>query len=364
MALGAFLAGVLLADSEFRHELEADIEPFKGLLLGLFFMAVGMSANLSLITSSPGTVLGIAGGLVLVKFVAMWVIARLAGAPGEVSERLAVSLAQGGEFAFVLLTGAASLAIFEPASAELLILAVTVSMLSAPILMLLHDRWMDRRLAAAPARPFDRIEEGANPVIIAGFGRFGQIVARVLRLCDVRFTALDVSSQQVDFVRQFGNLIYYGDASRHELLEAAKTGEAKLFVLAIDDVEASVRTARLVRRHYPKLPVVARARNRVHWYRLRDLGVTTIYRETFSSSLEAAHQALLRVGVGIAAAERAIALFRRHDEEQLLVQYAVHQDEAQLIQTAREAGEQLKELFDADAVGPASLSRREEAKPG
>jgi glutathione-regulated potassium-efflux system ancillary protein KefC/glutathione-regulated potassium-efflux system protein KefB len=210
----------------------------------------------------------------------------------------------------------------------------------------LMDAWLDRRTPPE----FDTIDEPGNPVIIAGYGRFGQIVSRVLRMCGIAFTALDANYQQVDFVRRFGNKIYYGDATRIELLHAAKAREAKLFVLAIDDVDASVRTAALVRKHFPALPILARARNRVHYFRLRDLGIQAIYRETFASSLEVAHQSLLRLGMGIALAQHAIALFRRHDEEQLLAQYAVHQDEDQYMQTTRQAADQLKELFEADAA--------------
>jgi glutathione-regulated potassium-efflux system protein KefB len=354
MSLGAFLAGVLLADSEFRHELEADIEPFKGLLLGLFFVAVGMSANLGLLKAAPFSVLGLALGLMVVKCAVMYAIARANGATNETAQRIAVALAQGGEFAFVLFTAAFGFAVLDRETMELLVMVVTASMLLAPGTFLLHDYLLARWLERTSTPEFDTIDDPGNPVIIAGYGRFGQIVSRVLRMCGVRFTALDVSYQQVDFVRRFGNKVYYGDASRIELLHAAKAGEAQLFVLAIDDVEASVKTAALVRRHFPQLPILARARNRVHYFRLRDLGVKAIFRETFPASLDAAHQALLRLGLGIAAAERAVTLFKHHDEAQLEIQYAMRHDEAQLIQNAKEAAQQLQELFEADAVGPLS----------
>jgi glutathione-regulated potassium-efflux system ancillary protein KefC/glutathione-regulated potassium-efflux system protein KefB len=353
MSLGAFLAGVLLADSEFRHELEADIEPFKGLLLGLFFIAVGMSANLALLWQQPLLVIGLALALMAVKFVLMYVIGRVSGAPDDTSQRLAVALAQGGEFAFVLFAAAQGFGIFSAATAQLLVIVVTLSMLLAPPLFALHDRWMARRQAEAQPE-FDTIGGPGNPVIIAGYGRVGQIISRVLRMSGLPFTALEVSYQQVDFVRRFGNKVYYGDASRLELLQAAKAGEAKLFVLAIDDVEASVKTAAVVRKHFPDLPILARARNRVHVFKLRDLGVKMIYRETLPASLDMAHQALLRLGMGVAASERAISLFRRHDEEQLEAQLAVRQDEQQLIQTSQQAAAQLRELFESDATGPMS----------
>jgi glutathione-regulated potassium-efflux system ancillary protein KefC/glutathione-regulated potassium-efflux system protein KefB len=351
-SLGAFLAGVLLADSEFRHELEADIEPFKGLLLGLFFMAVGMSANLALVWNRPLAVFGLAAGLALAKFALMYGIARAGRAPNETAQRLALAVSQGGEFAFVLFAAAGALGILQPSTAELLVVIVTVSMLLWPPAFALQDRLLARWLERHAAPEFDSITGPGNPVIIAGYGRVGQILSRVLRMCGVPFTALEASYQQVDFVRRYGSKVYYGDASRLELLEAAKTGEAKLFVLAIDDVEASVKTAEVVRKHYPHVPILARARNRVHLFRLRDLGVELIWRETFPASLEMARQVLLSLGFDGAASDRAVALFRQHDEEQLKAQYAVQHDEAQLIQTTKEAAAQLQELFEADQRQP------------
>jgi monovalent cation:proton antiporter-2 (CPA2) family protein len=351
-SLGAFLAGVLLADSEFRHELEADIEPFKGLLLGLFFIAVGMSANLALVRDRPLTIIGLAVGLTVVKFVLMYAIARMGRAPNETAQRLALAVSQGGEFAFILFAAAGALGVFEPGTVQLLVVAVTVSMLISPPLFALQDALLARWLESHAAPEFDTIAGPGNPVIIAGYGRIGQILSRVLRMCGVPFTALEASYQQVDFVRRFGSKVYYGDASRLELLEAAKTGEAKLFVLAIDDVEASVKTADVVRKHYPHVPILARARNRVHLFRLRDLGVKLIWRETFAASLEMARQALLSLGFDAAASDRAMTLFKQHDERQLEVQYAVQHDEAQLIQSAKEAAEQLQGLFEADGQQP------------
>jgi len=357
-SLGAFLAGVLVADSEFRHELEADIEPFKGLLLGLFFIAVGMSANLALLAAAPLAVLGIAVGLMAVKFILLLAIARLGGAPGQTGLCLATALCQGGEFAFVLFTAAAAIGVMTGAASQLLILAVTVSMLLSPPLFVVHDvllaRWRER---SAPPE-FDTIDDAGKPVIIAGYGRVGQVVSRVLRMAGIPFTAIELSYQQVDFVRRFGSKVYYGDASRLELLQAAKAGQAKLFVLAIDDVEASVRTAQVVRRHFPNVPIVARARNRTHAFRLRDLGVRWILRDTFPASLELARHALERFGYPEAATDAALTLFRRHDEEMLDAQYAVHHDEAKLIQTSREASEQLKELFESDPAAQKALGRK------
>jgi len=349
MSLGAFLAGVLLADSEFRHELEADVEPFKGLLLGLFFIAVGMSANLTLLASMPLAVLGAALGLFAVKAVLVYGIARASGSANPDSQRLAIWLAQGGEFAFVLFTAAEARAILDAPTAQFLVLSVTLSMLLSPLAFLAHERLLERWQDRQGEPEFDTIDGPGNPVIIAGYGRYGQIVSRVLRMAGVSFTAIEKDYQQVDFVRRFGNKVYYGDATRLELLESARARDAKLFVLAIDDVEASIRTAALVRKHFPNLPILARARNRVHLFRLRDLDIDAIERETFASSLETARQALVQVGLGELSAERAVGLFREHDLKLLDRQYAVRQDEQQFIQTSAQAAAQLQELFEADA---------------
>ena len=350
ISLGAFLAGLLLADSEFRHELEADIEPFKGLLLGLFFMTVGMAANLNLVKEAPLLLIGLGVGFSLIKVAVIFAIATAARMPGNHGQRLAVALGQGGEFAFVLFGGAAAVGVLSADTRELLVMVVTISMVLAVPVMTLHERLLSLWTARTITAEYDRIDTPPATVIIAGYGRFGQIVSRVLRMCGISFTALEVNQAQVDFVRRFGNRIYYGDASRLELLHAAKAQDAKLFVLAIDDVESSIKTAAVVRKHFPNLEIVARARNRVHYFRLRDLGVQTIHRETFPASLDAAHDTLVRLGFSEPRAEHAVTLFRTHDEAQLESQYAIHHDEAQLIQTAQQAGNQLKELFEADVA--------------
>ncbi len=361
MSLGAFLAGVLLADSEFRHELEADVEPFKGLLMGLFFMAVGMSANLSLFAAQPLAVLGVAAGLMLLKAALMFATARLGGSDSENAQRIAVWIAAGGEFAFVLFTAAQSAGILTEPTAQFLILAVTVSMLLSPLTFVAHERALARWAERRKPPEFDVIDGPGNPVIIAGYGRYGQIVSRVLRMAGIRFTAIERDYQQVDFVRRFGNKVYYGDASRLELLESARARDAKLFVLAIDDVEASLKTAAVVRKNFPDLPILARARNRVHLYRLRDLDVEAIERETFQSSLVTARQALELTGMDATQAARAVEIFRKHDVALLDVQYAVRQDEQQFIQTTAQAAAQLQELFEADVRDGTSEARREGA---
>jgi glutathione-regulated potassium-efflux system ancillary protein KefC/glutathione-regulated potassium-efflux system protein KefB len=349
MSLGAFLAGVLLADSEFRHELEADIEPFKGLLLGLFFIVVGMSANLGLLTSQPLRLIGITAGLILIKLLAVTLLGRLTHHKGSSAWRLGFTLPAGGEFAFVLFTLATRQNILDAETADLLILAVTLSMMLGPLLLMAHDI-VESRWLADPKEPFDEIDDRETPVIIAGFGRFGQIVARILRLRRIPFTALDSNQTHVDFVRRFGNQVYYGDASRLDLLRAAGAETAKIFVLAIDDVDASIRTAQLVRAQFPKLKIFARARNRQHTFALMDAGVTHIIRETLLSSLDLAASVLQELGETQASARGAVRRFRQHDEATLAAQYAVKEDETKFRATTQESAQQLEKLFETDEV--------------
>ena len=347
MSLGAFLAGVLLADSEFRHELEADIEPFKGLLLGLFFIVVGMSANLGLLISQPVKLLTLTVGFILIKLLAVTLLGRLAHYKAASAWRLGFTLPAGGEFAFVLFTLAMRQHILDDETADLLILAVTLSMMVGPLLLMAHDI-VESRWLADPAKPFDDIEDRDTPVIVAGFGRFGQIVARILRLRKIPFTALDSNQTHVDFVRRFGNQVYYGDASRLDLLRAAGIETAKIFVLAIDDVDASVRTAQLVRTQFPKVKVFARARNRQHTFALMDAGVTHIIRETLLSSLELSVSVLQELGDTQVEARNTVRRFRQHDEATLAAQYAVKEDNEKFQATSREAARQLESLFASD----------------
>jgi glutathione-regulated potassium-efflux system ancillary protein KefC/glutathione-regulated potassium-efflux system protein KefB len=346
-SLGAFLAGVLLADSEFRHELEADLEPFKGLLLGLFFISVGMAANLGLLRSAPMELFAVTAGFLAVKVVAIAALGKLGRLRGDSALRLGFALPTGGEFAFVLFTLAARGQLLDAVTADLLILAVTLSMLLGPLLLIgyeaLSARWGD-----APAAPYDSIEARDIPVIIAGFGRFGQIVARVLRVKGQPFTALDSSQTHVDFVRRLGNDVYYGDASRLDLLRAAGAESARVLVLAIDDVDASVRTAAVVREQFPQLRIFARARNRQHAFALMDAGVTEVIRETYASSLEMAAAVLEELGETPASAREAVRRFRQYDQKTLQAQYEVKEDEAKFLATSLAAAQQLERLFEAD----------------
>lgn len=356
MALGAFVAGVLLADSEYRHELEADIEPFKGLLLGLFFMSVGMTVNLGLLMEEPAHILALVAGLLAVKFTLLWLLGYVTHRSGEAARSLAFALPQAGEFGFVLLALAVAGALLPPALADTLIIVITLSMILTPLLMLLQTRVIEPRISGAVDKPFDDIHPRHRRIIIAGFGRFGQIVARVLRARRFAFTALDVSVEQVDFVRRFGNEVYYGDASRLELLQAAGAADAQLFVLAIDDVKASVRTAQMVRGHFPHLRILARARNRQHALHLMDIGVHYVVRETYLSSLDLARRALEELGLSRGVATESVRRFEEHDRKTLEQQLQIRDDEQQLIQTNALAVKELEQLFAADAE-PAPAER-------
>ncbi|MBI3897437.1 MAG: cation:proton antiporter [Gammaproteobacteria bacterium] len=348
MALGAFLAGVLLADSEYRHELEADIEPFKGLLLGLFFMSVGMSLDLGLVTSEPLVIVGLTLGLIAVKATVLYIVGRLSGQDNSTAVNMALVISQGGEFAFVLFAVATGTGVMDRTTANLLVVIVSMSLAATPLLILVNDRVFRFGQRPAPAREFDAINPPENRVIIAGFGRFGQMVARNLRMRKITFTTLEASFEQVDFVRRFGSKVYFGDASRLDLLRAAKADKAEVFVLAIDDVVASMKTAEVVRKHFPHLKIYARARNRPHVYRLMDLGIEHIYRETFAASLETARDVLVGLGLTSEQARETVRRFRKHDEELIRRQHAVHHDEKQLIATAKQAAQELEGLFEED----------------
>jgi monovalent cation:proton antiporter-2 (CPA2) family protein len=352
LSLGAFLAGVLLADSEFRHELEADIEPFKGLLLGLFFISVGMSANLELVREKPLLIIALTVAFMLIKVAILYGVGRVSGLSPIASRGLAVSLPSGGEFAFVLFGIAASLGVMDAKIAELLVLVVTGSMILSPVLLVLYD--VTFKHSESDGRPFDTPAELYPKVIIAGFGRFGQIVGRILRAKQIPFTALEASQTQVDFLRRFGNQVYYGDASRLELLRAAHAENAEVFVLAIDDADASVRTAELIRQHFPNLKIFARARNRQHAFRLMDLDVRYTIRETLVSSLELSVQVLEALGLSKSKSVETVAQFRAHDEITMAKQHAVKNDEKKFLETSRESAEQLQHLFETDSDQPAA----------
>ena len=348
MALGSFLAGVLLSESEYRHELEANIEPFKGLLLGFFFISVGMSARLTVITEQPVLLVVLVLGLTAAKVAGIYGVARVTGHAHKAALRLAVVLSQGGEFAFVIFDVAMANRLLPGPVRDLLTVVVSLSMVLTPLLCLVLDRLFARAAEATGKRPYDEIAGGDRHVIIAGFGRMGQIVARMLRANRIPFTALEINTTQVDFVRRFGNAVYYGDASRPDLLRAARVGEARLFVLAIDDPEASVRTAEAVLHHFPGIRIVARARNRQHAYALMALGIEVIVRETFYSSLRVSRTVLEELGLGPNEAREAARKFEEYDTAQLVEQFKVRDDERALIATARKAAQDLEKIFEQD----------------
>lgn len=350
-ALGAFLTGVLLADSEYRHEIEASIQPFKGLLLGLFFMSVGMSTDLNLILAHPVLVIGGALGLMIFKFAILFSIARLSGNRIATSVRLGVALAQGGEFAFVVFNTAVAQRALPAAIAEPLILIVTLSMALTPLGFFILERYFEPRIKAAePEREFDEIPNNEHQVIIAGFGRVGQIIGRILRMHHIEFTAVENDARQVDFVRKFGNAVYYGNPNNPELLRSAGIAHAKIFVLALDDVEQSIVTAKYIRQTYPDLKLIARARDRTHYYRLREVGVELIWRETYLSSLGMAHSSLMALGFDEATSKKSIDVFRKYDEDLLVRQQAVYDDESKIIESARASMIELEGLFDNDLL--------------
>jgi monovalent cation:proton antiporter-2 (CPA2) family protein len=352
MSLGAFLAGVLLSESEYRHEVKADIEPFEGLLLGLFFVSVGVSADTAAFSAEPVRLLLLVLGLVAVKGALVFVLARFAGHGTRGGLRMAAALAQVGEFGFVLFGQAVAVGAMTEPQAGAATLVVTLSMILAPFLFAATEGWIIPRLGEKPARSFDDIRaEGTPPVIICGFGRVGQIVGRVLRVRRIPFTALEQSADQVDFVRRFGNKVFYGDPTRPELLRAAGADQARVLVVALEDMTASLTMVDMVQRLFPHLTIAARARNRRHAHLLMDRGVRIIVRETFHSSLRLTEQVLAATGIDADEAARTVETFRAHDERTLIAQHAVHHDEQRLIQSSREAAQELQSLFEADKRG-------------
>jgi len=350
MALGAFLAGLLLADSEYRHELESQIEPFKGLLLGLFFMSVGMGANLSLLLSEPAIVLGLTLLLVFIKLPLLFLVGRLAGGLGKQSAlRLGIVLAAGGEFAFVVFKIGSDQGLFDARLYDILVLTITLSMAMTPLLLLAIARWLKpKKVVIEVPDEYKDITTDSPRVVIAGMGRMGQIVARILRAQNVPFVALDTAVESIEFSRSFGNVpVFYGDPLRPEILRAAKVDQAEFFVIATDDPDTNIKTAELVRKLYPNMKIIARARNRQHVHRLIDVGAQAV-RETFYSSLEMSRQTLLGLGLSQAQADARINRFKRHDEQVLAAQHLVYDDAAKVLQTAREARKELEQLFDAD----------------
>ncbi len=348
-SLGAFLGGVILSDSEYRHELQADIEPFEGLLLGFFFMSVGMAANFALVAAEPRMIAIGLVGLLAVKIVIHFGLARIAGQDTRNALRFALALPQGSEFSFVLFGAAVAASAISQDEADGATLVITLSMIATPIIFTLSERFLmpllDRPVEA-PA--YDEIEDDGVPVIICGFGRVGQIVGRVLQMRGIPFTALEKDAGQVEVVRRFGTKVYYGNPARPDLLRAAGAARAKLLVVAISDMEQALEIVGVARRNFPRLTIMARARNRRHVHLLMDNGVEAIVRETLHSSLKLSELVLEAVGVSQDEARRAVEIFREYDENSLRETHAFYDDERSLIQNAKQTASELAELLEAD----------------
>lgn len=367
MALGAFLAGVLLADSEYRSELEADIEPFKGLLLGLFFIAVGMSIDFGVLMRSPWLMAGILLGFLALKAVVIYTLAKVAGVPYQERPVFTLLLAQGGEFAFVVFQAAAGAQVFSAETASLLIGAVALSMLISPLLLVLADRALLRRYAqlktaAPPAQEISEPQEA--PVIIAGFGRYGQIVARVMLTQGIPTTVLDHSVEILEIARAFGYRVFYGDATRLDLLRIAGAEHARVLVVAVDDPEQSLKIVTLARKHFPQLQVVARARDLTHWNALRDLGVTLVQRELFESSLASARTVLELMGQSPTLAQEMTRRFREHNIALADRMYPHHKDRAKMVAVAREGRAQLAEQMAKERQEHTEREAKAQVYPG
>ena len=346
MALGAFLAGVLLAESEYRRELETDIEPFKGLLLGLFFIAVGMSIDFAVVIGQPLLMAAVVLGFLLLKFAVLWAMGRAMPLPKPERPVFMILLAQGGEFGFVVFQTAAQAGVIGAPASSFLVAAVTISMLLTPLLLVAADRWVIPKLAGQSARTEAEISEPQNQsVIIAGSGRYGQIVARLLFANGIKPTMLDHDAESIEAFRRFGWRVFYGDAKRLDLLRVAGAAKARVLVLAIDDMEQSIEVAKIAVQHFPQLRLVARARNARHYHALRNLGVQFIERETFDSALMSGRSVLEHLGWQPHQARNLALRFRRHNLAQLDKLAPLWKDEDQLIAASKQGRQQLEELF-------------------
>ena len=348
-ALGTFLAGVVLAESEYRHELEMDLDPFKGLLLAVFFIAVGAGIDFKLIAADPLKLVGLVSGFVMIKLAVHFVIARLFKMPKPDASRFSFLLAQGGEFAFVLISFVAGLGILGVDDAALLIAVVAVSMALAPILMLLDEKVIQPRFAAgSEAREADLIDENNVKVIIAGYGRFGMTIGRFLQANGVKTVVLDHDAEQVESLRKFGFKLFYGDASRLDLLEAAGARDARAMVIALKDRDKVARIVDVVRMHFPHLKLFVRATDRVHAYALMNDGIENVYREMFDTSVRLGEELLVSLGRHPYEMHRAANLFRKHDDVQMRAAAKHLNDDKRLIDIARAGRAEILNVLAAD----------------
>jgi glutathione-regulated potassium-efflux system ancillary protein KefC len=346
MALGAFLAGVLLAESEYRRELETDIEPFKGLLLGLFFIAVGMSIDFGVLLKSPWVIAGLVVAFMAIKAAVIFTLARAMKLAFQDRPVFTLMLAQGGEFAFVVFQQAVGLKIFTPETGSTLVGVVALSMLLSPLLLVAIDKLVLPRYAQHSAVQMDEISEQQHaPIIVAGIGRYGQIILRLLAANGYKATVLDHDAEQVEGLMRFGYRAFYGDATRLDLLRTAGAATAKVLIVAIDNVDQTLEIVDICNEHFPKLVLVVRARNVQHYYALRTKGVTLIQRETFESSLRSAQDVLQVLGHSAADASTSAQRFRDHNLAQIEVMWPHHKDEERLISLAKAGRQQLEELM-------------------
>lgn len=349
-ALGTFLAGVVLAESEFRHELEANIEPFKGLLLGLFFISVGASIDFALVAAAPGLILGLVVALIMAKFVVLMMVGRVFKLNLADNLMFAFLLAQGGEFAFLLFSFATQNRVISPDLASLLIVVVVLTMIATPLLMIAYERLIRPRFVdCVSPREDDEIDAGPNPVIVAGYGRFGQIVSRLLTADGIQTTLLDHDSGQIEMTGRFGFKVFYGDAGRVQLLQSAGAEEARLLVIAIDDREKAVQMVVSTKQFFPHLKVLARAFDRSHAYELMEAGAEVVTRETFGSALVMGEEALRLMGYDDAHAYRVMRTFKKHDEEGLKKLYEVWGDDHAYGLRVRQNIEDLEKVLKDDS---------------
>ncbi|MDG3086971.1 glutathione-regulated potassium-efflux system protein KefB [Vibrio hannami] len=346
MALGTFLAGVLLAESEYRHELEIAIEPFKGLLLGLFFIAVGMAVNLGLLVLEPVKILLAVVGLVVVKGLILYLLARLFGTRPKARSRMAAILSQGGEFAFVLFTAAQAENLLSKDLVEFLLVVVSLSMVTTPLLLLAQKKWFSATINPTTDSPeSDNVIDKKPRVIIVGFGRFGQIVGRLMYANKVKVTVLESDAGQIQLLRKYGYKVYYGDATQLDLLRAAGAEKAKAIVICTDDPDEVLAVAEMCQHHFPNMKILARARSRVEAYQLLNHGVPNYSREMFLGALDLGRQTLVELGFHPYQAKRAESHFRKLDNAMLQELLPQHQDDKNLALRSKEARKELEEIF-------------------
>ena len=352
MALGTFLAGVLLAESEYRHELEIAIEPFKGLLLGLFFISVGMAVNLGLLLQYPLQILFAVIALISIKGFILYGLARIFGTRAKSRSQMAAILSQGGEFAFVLFTAAMGEGLLGGELSAFLLVVVSLSMMTTPLLLLLQDKWFVYSFKAeAEAELESDVIDREPRVIITGFGRFGQVVGRLLFANKIRVTVLERDPSQIQFLRKFGYKVYYGDATQLELLRAAGADKAEAIIICTDEPDEVMEVVDLCQQYFPNLKVLARARSRVEAHQLLSHGVEHFSRETFAGALDLGRQALISLGMHPYQAKRAEAHFRRLDATALRDLLPQHSEDVHLATRAREARKELEEIFDREMRG-------------